>query len=115
MRTSEAAGKGGRPKGPSIKYVTLFLANFNPPFPCHTSRDPPESTSHNSDPQPPIFLWPITKNPYKSFLVQILSQLFAGDFVRGDFVRGYFVWKVLSGVVFVRSRSVRIHLLHQKA
>src|SRR6218665_1225392 len=22
--------------GPSIKYVTLFLANFDPPLPCHT-------------------------------------------------------------------------------
>src|SRR6218665_2623686 len=40
--------------GPSIKYVTLFLANFDP-LPsvtlCHTSQDPPESTSHISDPQ----------------------------------------------------------------
>src|SRR6218665_4000439 len=29
--------------------------------------------------------------------------------------RGSFVWKVLSGVIFVRSPSVRIHLLQQKA
>ena len=39
-------------KGPSIKYVTLCLANFYP-LPCHichTPRDPPESTSHISDP-----------------------------------------------------------------
>src|SRR6218665_1095262 len=42
-------------KGPSIKYVTLFLANFYPPSPCHTSSHipgPPESTSHISDPSP---------------------------------------------------------------
>ena len=42
-------------KGPSIKYVTLFLANFYPsPPPCHTSSHipgPPESTSHISDPR----------------------------------------------------------------
>src|SRR6218665_1262210 len=39
--------------GASIKYVTLFLTNFDPPSPvtlCHTSQDPPESTSHISDP-----------------------------------------------------------------
>src|SRR6218665_124632 len=44
-------------KGPSIKYVTLFLANFDPPplvTLCHTSRDPPKSTSHISD-HPPDF------------------------------------------------------------
>src|SRR6218665_2333669 len=46
-------------KGPSIKYVTLFLANFDP-LPlvtlCHTSRDPPGSTSHISDPPPLVGL-----------------------------------------------------------
>src|SRR6218665_2694209 len=42
----------------------------------HTSRDPPESTSHISD--PPIIKKPSTKNPDKSPLVQILSQLFEG-------------------------------------
>ena len=45
--------------------------------------------------------------------IQILSQLFVGVFVQG-FCQGSFVWKVLSGVVFVRSPSVRIHLLQQK-
>src|SRR6218665_1384383 len=49
--------------GPSIKYVTLFLAKFdhplNPVTLCHTSRDPPESTSHISDPLDfPIFSRP---------------------------------------------------------
>jgi len=58
----------------------------------------------------PIFRRPSTKTGQKPF-VQILSQLFAGVFVRG----------VLSGGLclegFVRggfSRSFRIHLLHQK-
>src|SRR6218665_3085203 len=77
----------------------------------HTSRDPPK-VRHTSR-TPPIFRRPSTKNLDKSPLVQIMSQLFAGLFVRG-FCQGSFVWKVLSGVVFVRSRSVRIHLLHQK-
>src|SRR6218665_2031031 len=85
--------------GPSIKYVTLFLANFYPPY--HTSSHipgPPESTSHISDP-PPDFRRPNTKNPDKSPLVQILSQLFArvlsegfcqGGFCLEGFVRGGF-------------------------
>jgi len=42
------------PKGPSIKYVTLFLANFYPlplsHFVPHSGT--PESTSHISDPPP---------------------------------------------------------------
>src|SRR6218665_4113979 len=82
------------PKGPSIKYVTLFL----PPSPCHTSSHipgPPRKyvTQLGS---PNFFRRPSTQNPDKSPLVQILYQLFAGGFVRGV-VRGAFVWKVLSG------------------
>src|SRR6218665_3955037 len=77
--------------GPSIKYVTLSLANFYPLPPVtlrHTSRDPsPESTSHISD--PPIFRRPSTKNPDKSPLVQILSQLLAG-FLSGGVLSGVF-------------------------
>src|SRR6218665_360501 len=101
--------------GPSIKYVMLFLANFNPPPPvtlCHTSRDPPK-VRHTSRTPPPIFSRPSTKKPGQKPPVQILSQLFAGIFF-GGFDRGSFVWKVLSGVVFIRSPSVRIHLLRQK-
>src|SRR6218665_3275149 len=102
-------------KGPSIKYSTsrYFWPIFTP-SPCHTlSHIPglPKSTSHISD--PPIFSRPSTKKPGQKHPVQILSQLFAGVFVR-DFVRGSFVWKVWSGVVFIHSFSVRIHLLRQK-
>ena len=42
-------------KGPSIKYVTLFLTNFDAPSPCHTLSHipgPPKSTSHISDSSP---------------------------------------------------------------
>src|SRR6218665_2670124 len=90
-----------------------FWSIFTPSL-CHTSSyipGPPKGTSHISD--PPIFRRPSTKNPDKSPLIQILSQLFVGVFLWG-FVRGGFFWKVLSGLVFVRSRSVRIHLLQQK-
>ena len=80
--------------GPSIKYVTLFLANFDP-LPCHT-------LSHIPGPPPPKkyvthlgFLVGLVQNPGQKPSVQILSQLFAGVFVRGDFslegfVRGGF-------------------------
>src|SRR6218665_791869 len=38
-------------KGPSIKYVTLFLANIDPPPPCHTLshiQGPPKKVRHTS-------------------------------------------------------------------
>src|SRR6218665_2053433 len=41
-------------KGPSIKYVTLFLANFDPSPPvalCYTSRDPPKVRHTSRTPQ----------------------------------------------------------------
>src|SRR6218665_3646763 len=83
-----------------IKYVTLFLANFYFPSLCNTYRDPHESTSHISD--PPIFRRPSTKNPDKSPLYKFCLNCSQG-FLSWGFVRGSFVWKVLSGVVFVRS------------
>src|SRR6218665_1102180 len=65
----------------------------------------PKSTSHLG---PPIFSRPSTKSPDKTPCTNSLS------IVRGGFCPGVFVWKILSGVVFVRSLSVRIHLLQQK-
>src|SRR6218665_2077597 len=84
----------------SIKYVTLFLANFYPLTLSHfvTHPGPPPKVRHTSR-TPPIFRRLSTKNPDKSLLVQILSQLFVGVFVRGfcqrvfcveGFVRGGF-------------------------
>src|SRR6218665_2080839 len=91
-----------------------FWPIFTPsPPPCHTLSHipgPPESTSHISD--PPIFSRPSTKNPDKSPLYKLSLNCLRGFYPRG-FVRKSFVWKVLSGVVFVRSPSVRIHLLQQ--
>src|SRR6218665_4096627 len=91
----------------------LFLANFDPPSPCHTLSHiprPPKIVRHTSWTPSPIFSRPSTKSPDKSPLYK-----FSLNCSRG-FVRGFlsFVWKVLSGVVFVRSPSVRIHLLQQK-
>src|SRR6218665_4180072 len=79
--------------GPSIKYVTLFLANFDPPPPvtlCHISGEPPQSTSHISE--PPIFSTPSTKIPDNSPLNKFSLNCSWG-FLSGG---------LLSGVVFVR-------------
>ena len=72
--------------GPSIKYVTLFLANFDPPLPGHTLSDipgPPRMyVTHLGPPRPS------TKIPCTNSI----------SIVRGGFCPG-----VLSGLVFVRS------------
>src|SRR6218665_2734703 len=101
-------------EGPSIKYVTLFLANFYPfPPPCHTSSHilgHPENPSHIS-----IFRRPSTKDPDKSHLVQILSQLFVGVFVRGVLSGGLLSGRFCPGwFLSVPVLSEYIHLLHQK-
>src|SRR6218665_1942997 len=106
--------------GPSIKYVTLFLANFYPsPVTLrHTSRDPLK-VRHTSR-TPLIFRRPSIKNPDKSHLVQILSQLFAGVFVRrvlsGGLLSGRFcpVWFLSVPVLseyFCYNRKLSITLI----
>src|SRR6218665_2496154 len=86
--------------GPSIKYSTLFLDNFDP-LPCHTLSyipgPPKKYVTHLGPSRPPIFSRPSTKNPDKSPLYKFSLNCWRG------FVRGSFVWKVLSGVVFVHS------------
>src|SRR6218665_3726494 len=91
-------------KGPSIKYVTPFLANFDPPPPVtlrHTSmQGTPKSTSHISD--PPFLVGLVQKIRTKPPCTNSFSIVRKG-FCPGVSVRGSFVWKVLSGVVFVRT------------
>ena len=90
--------------GPSIKYVTLFLANLSP-SPCHTlSHIPgptPQSTSHISD-LPRYFSKPSTKNPDKSPLYKFSLNCSRG-FCPVGFVRESLVWKVLSGAVYINT------------
>src|SRR6218665_161556 len=75
------------------------------------SRGPPESASHIS--APPIFRRPSTKTRTKAPLYKFCLNCSQRCLSRGC-VRGSFAWKVLYGVAFVRSCSVRIHLLQQK-
>src|SRR6218665_3235553 len=71
--------------GPSIKYVTLFLANFAPPPPvtlCHTSRDPPK-VRHTSRTPPRFLVGLVQKSRTKVPCTNSIS------IVRGGFVRGF--------------------------
>src|SRR6218665_3269191 len=83
-------------EGPSIKYVTLFLVNFDPPPPvtlCHTSRDPQKYVTHLG---PPIFVGLVqkarTKAPCTNFLLIVRGGFCPGVFVfcLEGFVRGGF-------------------------
>jgi len=91
--------------GPSIKYIMLFLANFDPPPPvtlCHTSWDP-QSMSHISD--PPIFSRPSTKNPDKNPLYKLFAGVFQGAFSLEGFVRDGFCLFPFCQNTFVTTES----------
>src|SRR6218665_3718599 len=95
-------------KGPSIKYVTLFLANFDPLPPSHFVTHPgtPQSTSHIS--APPLF--PTTKTQTKP-PIQILSGGFCqGVFCLEGFVRGGFCPFSLLSECICYNRKVNITL-----
>src|SRR6218665_1142590 len=76
--------------GPSIKYLTLFLANFYPlplsHFVTHPGTPPQKYVTHLG---PPRFLLGLVQKHGQKNTVQILSQLFVGDFIRG-FCQGVF-------------------------
>src|SRR6218665_3618766 len=97
--------------GPSIKYVTLFSANFNPRSPCHTLSHipgPPQKyVTHLGIPR--LLVGLVQKTRTKAPCTNSLS------IIRGGFCPGF----VLSGrfrlgwILSVPS-SVRIHLLQEK-
>src|SRR6218665_76724 len=95
--------------GPSIKYVMLFLANFDPPPPvalCHTSRDPQKYVTHFG---PPIFRRPSTKNQDKSPMYKFSLNCSRG-FCPGGFVRGGFCPFLLMSEYICYNRKVNITL-----
>src|SRR6218665_916745 len=95
-RTRSITGQRGH-KGPSIKYVTLFLANFDPPPPV-THPGTPQSASHISD--PPRFSVGLVQKPGEKPLYKFSLNCSRGLLSGGAFVKGSFVWHVLSGVGF---------------
>jgi len=92
--------------GLSIKYVTLFLANFDPLPLSHFVTHPGPPRKYVTHLGPPRILLGLVQKPGQTPPVQILSQLFAGAFV----------WGLLSGVIFVRTYFCQnsLHLLQQK-
>src|SRR6218665_791077 len=98
--------------GEAIKYVTLFLANFDPPSLCHTLSHIPG----------PLKKYVTHIGPHTQFLVGLVLKARTKDpytnslsIVGGGFCFGVlsFVWKVLSGVVLSVPPSVRLHLFQQ--
>src|SRR6218665_2862088 len=78
LTKTKSIGSGQDPEGPSIKYVMLFLTNFNPPPPvtlCHTFRNPLKYVTHLEPPKNPndCPASTCTSEPYKE--ASIKSQL----------------------------------------
>src|SRR6218665_2401313 len=88
--------------GPSIKYVTLFWPILTPlplsHFVTHTGT-PRKYVTHFGHPP---FLIGLVQKPGQNHLYTFSLNCSRG-FLSGGFVRGSFVWKVLSGVAFIRS------------
>src|SRR6218665_931876 len=89
----------GCQKGPSIKYVTLVLANFKPPplvTLCHTYRDPQKYVTHLG---PPILLVDLVQKTRTKAPCTNSFSMVRGGFCKGvcqrvfcleSFVRGGF-------------------------
>ena len=71
------------PLGPSIKYVTLFLANFDPLPLSHFFTHPGTPRKYVTHLGPLSFLVDLVQEAGQEPPVQIISQLFTGLFVRG--------------------------------
>src|SRR6218665_1621353 len=84
----------------SIKYIMLFLANFDSPPLCHTLSHipglPPPKVRHTSR-TPPFLVGLVQKTWTKNPCTNSLSIVHRG------FCQRVFSLEVLSGVVFVRS------------
>src|SRR6218665_3412570 len=100
--------------GPSIRYVTLFLDNFDP-LPCHTlSHIPGPPKKYVTYLGPPDFSRPSTKTRTKPPCTNSLS------IVRGSFCQLGFCQRLFCLEGFVRGwflsvpNSARMHLLQQK-
>src|SRR6218665_2914179 len=101
-------------QGPSIKYVTLFLAIFDPPPPvtlCHTSRDPPKV--RDTSRTPPFLVGLVQKTQTKALCANSLS-IVHGAFCPGVLSEGLLSGRFCPGWFLSIPPSFRIHLLQQK-
>src|SRR6218665_3707607 len=105
--------------GPSIKYVTLFFANFDPLPLSHFVTYPgtPQKVRHTT--HTPTFSRPSTKNPDKSavykFSLNCSRGLLSGGFSRrvfslGGFVRGGFCPFPLLSEYICYNRKLKVTL-----
>src|SRR6218665_3299319 len=92
--------------GPSIKYVTLFLANFDPHLPvtlCHTSPDSPKKVRHTFR-TPPFLVGLVQKTRTKTPCTNSLSIVrggLSGVFSLEGFVRGgFYPFPLLSEYIY---------------
>src|SRR6218665_213961 len=93
--------------GPSIKYVMLFLANFDPPPPVTHPGTPQKYVTHLG---PPGFLVGLVqKNPDKSPMYKFSLNCSRG-FCPGGFVRGGFCPFPLLSEYICYNRKVNITL-----
>ena len=93
--------------GPSIKYVTVFLANFDPPPLCHTLshiRGPPRKYVTHLGP-PTRFLVGLVQKSRTKVPCTNSTSIVRGGFCPGVFCPGWFLSV---------PPSVTIHLLQQK-
>src|SRR6218665_3005516 len=99
--------------GPSMKYVTLFLANFDPRPLSHFVTQPgtPKSTSAISDHQFLVGL--VHKSRTKALCTNSLSVV-CGGFSPAGFCPGFLSGRFWQGWFLSVPLSVRIHLLQQK-
>src|SRR6218665_1996408 len=96
-------------QGPSIKYVTLFLANFDPPPLSHFVTHPgtPENTSHISDPR---FLVGLVQKSLTKVPCTNSISIVRGSFCPGGFVRiGFCPFPLLSQYICY-NRKLKITL-----
>src|SRR6218665_268643 len=82
------------------RYFWPILTPSPPVTLCHTSRDPPKVRHTFRTPR--FLLGLVQKTRTKAPCTNSLS-IVRGGFCLGAFVRGSFVWKLLSGVIFVRT------------
>src|SRR6218665_935897 len=101
--------------GPSIKYVTLFLANFDPLLLSHfvTHPESPQKYVTHLRPPPPIFSRPSTKKTRTKAPCTNSLSIVQG-FVRGVLSGGLLSGRFCPGWFLSVPPCVRIHMLQQK-
>src|SRR6218665_2609422 len=100
--------------GPSIKYVTLFLANFDPPPLSHFVTHPGTPKVRHTSRTPQFLVGLVQKIRTKFLCTNYLSIVHDGFCPGALICPGIFCLEGFVRVVLSVPPSVRIHLLQQK-